>query len=93
VTRRRALISVGSIAACALAYELAVRTLADRDLVEAATRGELVTLALGLAALALRAFLVGLAPAWLLYVAAFTAHAEWLRRRTPGPSPPPPRPP
>jgi hypothetical protein len=29
----------------------------------------------------LRAFLVGLAPAWMLYVVALLAHAEWQRRR------------
>ena len=50
MTRRRALISVGSVAACALAYELAVRTLADRDLVGAAAGGELVPLALDVTA-------------------------------------------
>jgi hypothetical protein len=81
MSRRRALISAALIATLALGYEIAVRVLAGRDLIAAATRSELGSIGLGIAALGLRGFLLGFAPAWLLYAAALLAHAEWQRRR------------
>lgn len=84
MTRRRAVIAGSCVAVLALGHELAVGVLAERDLVGAATRGEFAWLGLGLLTLALRCFLIGLAPAWLLYVSVLAVHTQWAPRRAPG---------